>query len=99
MKGKGFLDGEEAETYAVMINAKDGIKFKSANGTVELYVFDVDKLSEEARKTIDDIKDDGVFGMAGMGDITASAFRSPFLMLCEGSADKDALVKAFNEYK
>lgn len=89
LKGEGFLDGDQVKMASEYVGGIEGIKFKSANGNVEIYEMDVN--SEEYKSFVED----GYIIMSGI-KVTASAINNKFLLLCESNSDKETIVELFN---
>ncbi|HIW13824.1 MAG: hypothetical protein ACLUUJ_02830 [Acutalibacteraceae bacterium] len=71
LDAKGYLSDSSTEMAASMIGAKSGIRYSvSLNGTdnikIELYEFDLNNLSKEAKAVIDSVKKNGTFTIVGL---------------------------------
>lgn len=66
----GGVDGEPVEMAAAFIGAKAGVQYRfgyegNNNVIVELYEYDPENLSDEAKTVVESVKQDGTFSVIG----------------------------------
>lgn len=92
LNDNGFIDGEEVKMGAELIGAKEGIKFKTSKGNIEVYEYDISSESFSL------LKESGSIEMSGF-IITPSAINKQFVLMCNEHQEKDKVIKSFSEYK
>lgn len=96
-KEAGFTIGDNEQVAFEMLGAKSGYKFKVDNELIEIYEYDMNNLTEDAKKYVEQAK---------KGSITLSGFNVPVkfkdgLMLTRHNehSKKDKIVEVFEKYK
>ncbi|MDP4120679.1 MAG: hypothetical protein Q8876_06475 [Bacillota bacterium] len=97
LQGKGLINEEKEQMSADLVGAKTGYKFHTSKGDVELYYYDISNLTSAQKTIINTIKSSGTIDMSGI-TITITAYKEPFLLICDDCSNESAIKEVFNAY-
>lgn len=100
LKENGFQKVEKVEGLAFgIVGAKDGSNIKIDGITIEVYIYDLDNLSEQAKKLIKEIKEKGTMTLVEGYPTKGLISSNVVIMGYEEHPNKDKLIEVFKGLK
>lgn len=94
LKTNGFIDGSSSIMLADLIGAKNGIKYKTSKGDIEIYEYDI---QSESYKTI---VNTGSIELDGIGIVVqVSAVNGKFVIFCSYHSEAAKVIECFKSFK
>jgi hypothetical protein len=95
---KGFKIGEKSSKAFDMIGAVNGFGVEINGHEIELYQYDLDKASEETKKNLESVRENGMMSMDGFS-FPAILNGDILLVKYDEHPDGDKIAAAFKAYK
>ncbi|KNF08572.1 hypothetical protein CLPU_6c00580 [Gottschalkia purinilytica] len=96
-KKAGFEIGSNEVVAFDMVNAKNGYKFKVDGELIEIYEYDLNNLSDEAKKSVEQAKK-GTVNMSGFNLPCVWNEKGIAMFRVEEHSQKDKIVEIFNNF-